>query len=293
MRVDLACFTTLNLISMSEILFCLDAVPAKFHKELGLVGKIPLTQSAIAPCFSYCLYIPPRYDTLETLPLLVLMHSSDREACRLRDNFSALAEQHGCAILCPLFPRLLQDPYDTGNYKMILYEKTRYDLILLSMVEELAIRYTRIDIERFFLFGFSGGGQFVHRFAYLHPTRLLGLAVGAPGTITLPDPLAKFPKGVKDTDTKFGIAINWKALRAIPSMFLAGGDDTDNLSAIARGRRPIPGGRHGGTVELEKAWAALGANSRFVTVPDVAHVEVEIIPTVVDFFGQILERSKI
>ena len=41
---------------------------------------------------------------------------------------------------------------------------------------------------RFLLHGFSGGGQFVHRFGYLHADRLAGLSIGAPGRITYLDP---------------------------------------------------------------------------------------------------------
>ena len=39
----------------------------------------------------------------------------------------------------------------------------RFDLLLLAMVDEVERKYG-IDARRFCLFGFSGGGQFVHRF---------------------------------------------------------------------------------------------------------------------------------
>jgi poly(3-hydroxybutyrate) depolymerase len=38
------------------------------------------------------------------------------------------------------------------------------------------------------LSGYSGGGQFVHRFMLVHPGRVARVAVGAAGWYTFPDP---------------------------------------------------------------------------------------------------------
>jgi pimeloyl-ACP methyl ester carboxylesterase len=213
----------------------------EFLEELGLVGKIPSTQCAASPEFSSCLYIPPRYRPLHTLPLMVLVHGSYRDNYKLRDKFTALADLHGCALICPLFPRVPTDPYDISNYKMVTYLDLRYDTILLSMIDEVVARYPRIMLEKFLLYGFSGGGQYVHRFAYLHPERLLGLAVGAPGTTTLPDEELYFPLGVRDLDRIFKIRPDWDAIKRVPSMFIAGDRDTGNLSATVRGRTTAVG----------------------------------------------------
>ncbi|CZR69996.1 uncharacterized protein PAC_19897 [Phialocephala subalpina] len=279
---------------MPHALVTVDTVKPEFYEELYLVGKIPLTQCIVANQFSYCLYIPRRYQSLRALVFIVIVHGSGRDSCNLRDSFVDLAERQGCAILCPLFPRLPQDPYDLSNYKTISYQNSRYDLILLAMINEVTIRYPRIQCEKFLLYGFSGGGQFVHRFAYLHPGNLCGLAIGAPGTITLPDPQLEFPSGIKDIEEVFGVVLDWEALKKVPTMFIAGQEDTDDFHAIARGRAPPlslgEGGRYGGTVRLEKAWSAFGSTSHFVAVSKAAHDESRLIPFVKEFFEQVLSH---
>jgi hypothetical protein len=131
----------------------------------------------------------------------------------------------------------------------------------------------------------------VHRFAYLHPERLLGLAVGAPGTATLPDEELDFPLGVKDLDRIFKIRPDWDAIKQVPSMFIAGDRDTGNLCATVRGRTTAAGsdGRYGATIRLEAAWKALGAVSHFVSVAGAAHEESKIIPFVEAFFEERLK----
>ena len=44
----------------------------------------------------------------------------------------------------------------------------RYDLILLDMIEDMAKRYPGVHTDQFFMFGHSGGGQFVNRFLLAH-----------------------------------------------------------------------------------------------------------------------------
>ncbi|KAK9234061.1 hypothetical protein V1525DRAFT_414306 [Lipomyces kononenkoae] len=63
----------------------------------------------------------------------------------------------------------------------------RYDLLLLAILDEVSLRCPAIDTSKVLLTGFSGGGQFVHRFTYLHPERLLAVNVGAPGSVTYLD----------------------------------------------------------------------------------------------------------
>jgi pimeloyl-ACP methyl ester carboxylesterase len=83
------------------------------------------------------------------------------------------------------FPAGIGDPNDLHNYKFIDYQGILFDLVLLAMFEKVAARW-HIRTDRFALHGFSGGGQFAHRFLLLHPDRLHGVSIGAPGRVTLP-----------------------------------------------------------------------------------------------------------
>ena len=272
-----------------------EQVPPEFLEELGLVGRIPSTHCLAFPQFSYYLYVPRGYRQLKSLSLIVLVHGSGRNAYSLRDEFIAIAERRGCAVLCPLFPTGLEDPNDTNNYKLIKFHEVRYDNVLLEMVEEAHARYPRINTGTFLLWGFSGGGQFVHRFAYLHPERLMGLAIGAPGTVTMLSSTSNFPVGVRDLQTIFGKEVNFAALRGVPTLFVAGDADTGDFHAIARGRTVSPGyrGRYGGTVDLEKSWASAGMKCQFVEVSGAGHEEEKMLPIVKAFFEKTMAEGPV
>ncbi|KAJ5953306.1 hypothetical protein N7454_000202 [Penicillium verhagenii] len=265
-----------------------DDLDPRVASELGYIGNTPAWICAANKRFAYYLYVPQSYYKLKSLNLMILIHSSSRNAPELRKQFVSIADEIPCIILAPLFPLELDDPYDSGGYKLLKYDGLRCDQILLSMVEEVSARYRRLDIERFFLFGFSGGGQFVHRFAYLYPQRLRAVACGAPGSQTLPDITLPYPEGVKDLQLIFGLEMQWRELCSVPVFFIVGDADTDTFYATARGRivDPTQHGRYGMTVRLEKAWRVAGANCYLHVVPGAAHQEALMLGPVISFFIQ-------
>ncbi|BEI79850.1 hypothetical protein CcaverHIS002_0103790 [Cutaneotrichosporon cavernicola] len=138
-------------------------------------------------------------------PLLVVMHDSSRDAEKLRDAWAALAEEEGVVVLSPHFPCDIKFPDGPDNYKRLVWEtsageEVRYDAVLLDMIDCVAAEWGCIDTRTFSLVGFSGGGQFVHRFLYLYPERVHAVSIGAPGRAT---PLidADWPEGIRDAPT--------------------------------------------------------------------------------------------
>lgn len=271
----------------------IDDLDPRIAQTLGYLGNTPALTSLANNRFCYFLYVPRNYFNLNRLSLLVLIHSSSRNASELRKEFAAFAEEQSCIILAPLFPIEPDDPRDSAGYKMLKYGDIRYDQIVLSMVREVHARYSRVDVERFFLFGFSGGGHFVHRFAYLHPHRLKALACGAPGSQTFPDDNQPFPKGVKDLQEIFGLPMQRQQLCSVPTMFIVGDADTDTFYATARGRvidNSIEGGRYRATARLEEAWRAAGINCHLHVVPSASHEEEKMLDDVMLFFRKLLEN---
>ncbi|KAJ5650392.1 uncharacterized protein N7484_004115 [Penicillium longicatenatum] len=268
-----------------------DSLDPRIAQELGYLGNTPAWFCAANNRFSYYLYVPQNYYKLKTLSLMVLIHSSSRNASELRKQFTEFAEKISCIILAPLFPLERDDPYNSEGYKVIKYNDLRCDQILLSMADEVGARYRRLDMERFLMFGFSGGAQFVHRFAYMYPQRLRAIACGAPGSQTLPDVTRPYPEGVKEMEQIFGIKMQWHQLCSIPSFFIVGEADTDTFYAKARGRvvDPTQQGRYGLTVRLEKAWRLAGANCYLHVVPGASHEEELMIGSVISFFETCLE----
>lgn len=262
-------------------------IDPRVAQSLGYLGNTPAWTCITDNRFCYFLYVPKSYYTLKRLGLLVLIHQSRRNASEIRAPFVPFAEEHSCIILAPLFPIRPNDPQDSAGYKLLQGNDVRYDKVVLSMIDEVSARYTRVDVSRFFLFGFSGGAQFVHRFAYLYPQRLKALACGAPGSQTLLDEARPWPQGVSDLEQIFGLPLQWNELSKVPTIFVVGDADTDTFYATARGRTldpSIQNGRYGATVRLEENWRAAGATCHLHVVPGASHEEVQLLGPVISFF---------
>lgn len=258
------------------------------------VGRTPATACRADQRFSYCLYVPTRGDAAERR-ILVAVHGTERGNQAMRDLFSDLAEAFNLIILAPLFPCGVEEPYDRDNYKYIEYRGIRFDLILLSMIDEVAARYG-VDAERFSLFGFSGGAHFVHRFYYLHPQRLSALSVCAPGSPTLLDSQKPWWVGVADMEARFGRPLDPAALRAVPVHLAVGDADTDTWEITHK-----PGGAHwmeganaAGVTRidrlkaLEASLSAAGVCVKMDILPGVRHQRDALAQSAIAFFTEAL-----
>ncbi|MFN8677404.1 MAG: hypothetical protein U0Z70_13605 [Thermomicrobiales bacterium] len=260
------------------------------------VGHTALFASQVDQRFSYCLYVPQsfREDGEHTYPLAVIMHGSRRDAQAYRDRFADWAEEAQMVLLAPLFPGGIIVPGDVSNYRFMEWHGIRFDHVLLAMIDEVTPIY-RLRSERFLLHGFSAGGHFAHRFFYLHPQRLAGVSIGAPGVVTLLDEEHDFWVGVRDLEARFGIAPNIPAMREVPVQMVVGGDDTETWEiAIPPGHeRWMPGAELAGATRIERL-AALrdsferrGIPVRFDVVPGVGHVHAGVVGAVEAFFREI------
>ena len=232
-----------------------------------LTGRTPFFAYQGDQRFSYALYVPPSYSTGDrTQQLLVTIHGTRRRAEATLELFTELADASGCALLAPLFPAGIGDPNDLDTYKVIEQGGVRYDEVLLGMVTEVQHRW-KIDVERFHLYGFSGGGQFAHRFLYLHPQRLASVSIGSPGRATLLDSSLNWPDGTADLAARFGVEANLEALRLVPVQVFVGGDDTAIRSGEPGGERS----RRDRALGLTESLRAAGCDVTHEIVPGVGH----------------------
>jgi poly(3-hydroxybutyrate) depolymerase len=246
--------------------------------------------------FSYCLYVPHSFDAdPQGHRLIVAVHGSSRTMTEFRDAFADFAEAHRCVVLSPLFPVGVAGDDNGDGYKYLLEGSTRYDLVLLHMIAEAGARLGT-HLGPCFMFGFSGGAQFVNRFVLLHPVTLLGATIAAPGSVTLLDDSKDYWVGTRNLPAVFAVATDVAALRRLPIQFVVGGEDTetweihytpdragymDGINATGRTRIER-------TRALQQNFAKHGIASRIDVVPGAGHDWHPMMPVVLDFCLQIL-----
>ena len=250
--------------------------------------------------FSYCMYVPQSYDedASREYPLVVLVHGTERWPHMYRDAFEDFCETHQCSVVAPLFPVGVGEAGDLNGYKYLDFAGVRYDRVLLQIVDEVAAKWR--SARNFMLFGFSGGGHFSHRFAYLHPQRLTGVSIGAPGLVTLLDFEAPAWRGVADLRERLGNAVDLGALRRVPVQMVVGAQDTQTWEIAVAPGSPfhIPGvndestDRIGRLRALQASWERHDIAVRFDIVPGVAHRTAPVLPTVQAFFADVMRAAR-
>lgn len=264
-------------------------------------GPTPFFASQYDQRFSYCLYVPQDYSETDgrQYDLAVIVHGTGRTAAQYRDRFADFAEKHGCIILAPLFPVGIVEPGELANYKRIEFHGIRYDLVLLSMVDEVCAKY-RIRDGGFMMYGYSGGGQFCQRFFMLHPQRLRAVAIGAPGVVTLLNQDYDWWVGVRDVKARFGIEIDLEAMRKVKVQTLIGSADdaTWEITIPRESKLWMDGADLQGANRLERiaaladSFEAHGIAVRRDIVPGVAHSPFEMVDPAEDFFTSIVTAAR-
>lgn len=264
------------------------------------LGHTALVASQMDQRFCYTLYVPTSYDPDASggkdFDLIIAMHGSARLVLPYRDGFAGLAEELGCFVFAPLFPIGTIEQGDADNYKYIGYRGLRYDLIMLGMIAEVEQRYG-VRFARRVIHGFSGGGQFVHRFAYLHPETLVAASIGAPGKVTLLDDSRDWWMGTRDVESRFGRRIDLAALRKLSVHLIVGGDDLDEEEIFVPDDSPLwmPGANDAGRNRIERLKSlqgnlkAQGISAEVEIVPGIAHVGIgRVVERACAFFAKVL-----
>lgn len=129
--------------------------------------------------------------------------------------WAKLADQNGWVVLSPHF----DEKRFSNNYQRLnLHGKNRSDQRLHELVNEIERFLPGIKTEKLLLFGFSGGGQFVHRYALFQPERVKRAVAGGAGWYVFPDDKLPYPIGIspqslpKSVQPKLNDLLNTKLL---------------------------------------------------------------------------------
>ncbi|MFE1627361.1 hypothetical protein ACFLFF_11480 [Brevibacillus reuszeri] len=246
--------------------------------------------------FSYYAYVPKSYSEGKShrYSLAVVVHGTERAAATYRDEFADFSEETNTIIVAPLFPAGITEPRELSSYKFVDFGGIRFDLILLAMIDEVCGTYGLAD-KRFLLHGFSGGGHFVHRFYYLHPEKLLGVSIGAPGFITYLDETRPWYAGISDFEQRFGMRLPIEEMRRVPVQMVIGGEDLETWE-INQKDSPLwlEGLDAYGQTRIERLrglrdnFQNNGIDVRYDEVPGVSHEGFKILEPVKAFFKDAL-----
>ncbi|MCX7042509.1 MAG: hypothetical protein NT117_07450 [Gammaproteobacteria bacterium] len=263
------------------------------HRSLA-AGSIGTDRDVGFPRGRVFVWVPQSVPELETLlyfprsvhdcsRALVTVHGIARNAMEHALLFSAQAERAGAAIVAPMFSERRFRGYQS-------LRKRRHQLApeqaFEAMLEELASS-SGLDLQRLSLFGYSGGGQFAHRFALTRPQRVARLAIGAAGWYTFPDRSVAYPQGLAQLPARFP-AIDLGAFLRIPVRVFVGDADLQRDEAL--NQKPEIDQRQGLTrVERARRWVdALRDAAREQGLPEFA--DLRLLPGVAHSFADAVAR---
>jgi pimeloyl-ACP methyl ester carboxylesterase len=238
-----------NIMMSLSLMPSLTMAPAAQAKDIIADGQVLERTLADGSKARYFLYVPPSVSSHP--PLFVTVHGISRNAREHARLFAPFADQYGVVVLAPLFPAQAYDDYQRLGRKGDAEHAGR---VLEAMVDEVG-RLTGAKTERFFLFGYSGGGQFAHRYAMAHPERVGAYAVGAAGWYTFPDLHLPYPHGIKPSKSRPDMRMVPKRFLAIPATVLVGERDT-RLDTALRKTSKVIGQQGTSRLERGRRWVA-------------------------------------
>lgn len=171
--------------------------------------------------------------------VLFVMHGTNRDADRYRDEWSDYAERFGIIVVAPQFSKA-QFPrangYNLGN--VFTSEDGDWQGLVRSpfaVIEPLFDTFRAkfgVGRDKYYMYGHSAGSQFVHRFIFMVPDARLEKAISAnAGWYTMPDLTVQWPYGLRGT----GLAdSDLKKLLAAPLVVLLGEEDNDPTHSSLR-----------------------------------------------------------
>ncbi|KAH8554124.1 Alpha/Beta hydrolase protein [Umbelopsis sp. PMI_123] len=258
--------------------------------------------------YSYRLHCSPGKES-ESFQLLIAIHGNERDVQGLVKAFERNVQNlspGNYALLFPLFPvGVLGDDNEQG-YKFLRENDIRYDKLLFDMVHQLCHDNLHLDhdISTFLLYGYSGGGQFVHRLFYLYPERIRALFVGAPGAITLLGDEHHWWFGTRNIKKTFGLQgdLDLNTMKKVPTLMAVGDKDIkdvaysqkvkDKLFAAVGGDQEALLSMMGrNRVEriqiLYKNWEQAGLRVKLQIIPGLGHHGISVVRNAIDFFASL------
>lgn len=155
---------------------------------------------------TYHLYVPESY-TAESNVVVVVHGTPDKDedanevARAFIDRWTDFAEKTESVIVAPVFD---QENYASkggayGGYRGLYGREVSADEFLHNILDQVNLIAPTSE-QRFYLYGFSAGGQFANRYVVRHPDRVLGVVVGAAGRYAFPEEEVEWHYGMESVN---------------------------------------------------------------------------------------------
>ena len=256
------------------LLFGVGLWPRPAMAEPLVTGQVLHMTLRSNPDQQYLLYLPTTGP--KDAPIFVTVHGISRNVEEHATRFAPYAERYRVVLVAPYFPKKNFPDYQRLGR---VGQGDRADQVLQKIVTEVG-ELTGARSDKLYLFGYSGGAQFVHRYMLAFPERVAKLVVGAAGWYTFPDPHLSYPKGIKPSPQLPGDAFVADEFLQVPACVVVGKQDVNREANLDQ----APGiDRHQGYTRVERGrnWiAAMQKAARekgyatpyvFRTVPRTAH----------------------
>lgn len=196
-------------------------LPLKQNKIMAM------TTSGNEAC-PYYMFVPKIIS--ENPKILVSVHGITRNAIEHCTRFAEVFDLKNTILIVPLFTRKRFKHYQKLRAdESGLRPSDALDLILGDVEDKFG--YTS---DKFILSGYSGGGQFAHRYAMLYPERIQKLVLMAPGWYTFPDASKDYPEGTKTKAEFKDLQFYSKGLLSFPIEVIVGERDVRRDKTLNR-----------------------------------------------------------
>jgi pimeloyl-ACP methyl ester carboxylesterase len=240
-------------------------------------------QSIPRPQVDYHLFVPGRQ-----LPqrLLCCVHGVTSDPAEQIQALTPLAAEHGVPLMAPQFPRPDYKGYQRlASIEQPLGAAAAFHEAVLHALRRLDSKLVPVD-----MMGFSGGAQFIHRYAMLFPQRVRRLVVAAAGWYTYLDPERQFPEGIAPSELSGGMPVAVDDFLRLPIRVMIGERDVERDTQLRSGRRTD---RQQGEHRLERAirWVEhlrQEAKKRGID----ADISLELLPRVGHSFREAMARAR-
>lgn len=189
-----------------------------------LRGKVMRRALASDPRQHYYYYVPNT--AAKGAPIFVTVHGISRNVEEHATLFAPFAKEHGVVLVAPFFTKERNEGYQ----RLELDASGRgADATLDAIVAEVAEK-TGANAKKLYLFGFSGGAQFAHRYTLAHPERVKRTVVGAAGWYTFPDRTKPYPYGLGPSKERGALQFDPDRFLRVPVTVMVGEGDVGDES---------------------------------------------------------------